>query len=83
MDLSLLGIFCSLLDIRNVDNSGNLFLLAWTIMATFLIMAFNCNLRACLIKNDFEDPVGKLIGDRTVVTQTFVTRTFVTSAGNF
>ena len=46
---------------RDVDNSGNLFLLAWTIMASFLIMAFNCNLRACLIKNDFEEPVSKLL----------------------
>ena len=37
-----------------------LFVLAWNIVAMFLVYAFNCNLRSALIQYDFQKPVGKL-----------------------
>ena len=43
---------------RQTENSGKIFLLSWTIVTMFLAMAFNCNLRASLVKIDFEDPIG-------------------------
>ena len=35
-------------------------LMSWTVSSMFIILAFNCNLRACLMTNEFEDPIGKL-----------------------
>ena len=36
-------------------------LLSWTVVTMFLTMAFNCNLRACLVQMEFEDPVGMIL----------------------
>ena len=40
--------------------SGRSFLVSWIIVTTFITMAFNCNLRACLIQKEHEKPVGKI-----------------------
>ena len=41
-----------------IKHAGRLFLNSWILVAMFLVMAFNCNLRACLVKTDFEKPIG-------------------------
>ena len=40
-------------------NAGKLFLISWTIVTMFMVMAFNCNLRAYLVKIEFNDPIGR------------------------
>ena len=43
---------------RSMTNSGKLILISWTILIMFFVMFFNCNLRAYLVKVDFNDPAG-------------------------